>query len=68
MQMTREKATTFMRWVIVLTLFGMVIWQSNRIDELKQQLNYKTVLYNGLSVNWGELNQQYTALAKACLK
>jgi hypothetical protein len=37
MQMTKKTATTFMRWVIVLALFYVVIYQSNQIEQLQKQ-------------------------------
>lgn len=38
-EITRETATTFMRWVIVLALFGGLIAESNKVDSLQQQLD-----------------------------
>jgi len=54
MQQIDKRAMAFMRWVIVLTLFGAVIYQSNRIDELKSQLASEAA--------------QCVALAKSCQK
>jgi hypothetical protein len=66
--MTKQTATTFMRWVIVLSLFGAVIYQSNQIDKLKRQLISADRLSIRLLQDLDELDQQYVALAKACLK
>jgi hypothetical protein len=66
--MTQQTATTFMRWVIVLSLFAAVIYQSGQIVELKHQLVEQDRLVVHQLVSLTESDQQYAALAKACLK
>lgn len=66
--MDRKTATIIMRWVIFLTLFGTVIWQSNQIDTLRQQLDEQNYLVIHQQVQVEETNQQFAALAKSCLK
>jgi ATP/ADP translocase len=67
-QMTREKVTTFMRWVIFMALFGMVIYQSNQIADLKHELVDSLKDSISLQQDLAETEQQYAALAKSCLK
>jgi hypothetical protein len=66
--MTKQTATTFMRWVIVLSLFGALIYQSNQIDNLKHELVSTIKESISLQQDLMETNQQYDALAKSCLK
>jgi hypothetical protein len=66
--MTKETATTFMRWVIVLSLFGAVIYQSNRIEALQHQLVVQDRFIIELQVRLVEAEQQYSTLMKSCLK
>jgi len=67
-EITKRGAATFMRWVIVLTLFGATIYQSNQIDKLKEELASKTVQYDGVHGDWTELGREYTALKNSCQK
>lgn len=57
-----------MRWVIVLSLFAALIYQSNQIVELKRQLITSMRVSISLYTTLAETEQQYDALAKACLK
>jgi len=61
MQMTRETATTIMRWVIVLALFGAVIYQSDQVKTVQLKLDSKTVQYESLHLNWLEVSQENAA-------
>jgi hypothetical protein len=65
-EITKKSATTFMRWVIVLALFGTVIYQSNRIDELKQQLDSMTKMENGIHEDWYQAMQDLRDLHSRC--
>ena len=67
-EITKKSATTFMRWVIVLTLFGAVIYQSNKIDALQQQFDSKNATVESLHKDWAELNREYIELSKSCPK
>jgi len=67
-EVTRKTAETFMRWFIVLTLFGAFIFQSSRIKELQLRLDSKTMQYDSLHKDWASLEQEAADYAKSCQK
>jgi hypothetical protein len=67
-EITRKYATTFMRWVIVLLLFGAVIYQSNRNDALQREIDSKDARIGSLYKDWSELNREYWTLQDSCKK
>jgi hypothetical protein len=67
-EITKKSATTFMRWVIVLTLFGTVIYQNNKIDALQQRVDLWQSMYHTTHDDWTELGREYAELSKSCPK
>jgi hypothetical protein len=67
-EVTRKYAITFMRWLIVLTLFGAVIYQSNRNDALQREIDSKNGTIGSLHKDWSELNREYWTLQDSCKK
>jgi hypothetical protein len=67
-EITRKYATTFMRWLIVLALFGAVIYQSNRNDALQAEIDRKDARIGSLYKDWSELNREYWTLQDSCKK
>jgi len=63
---TKEMANTVMRWIIVMALFSGVIYQSTRLEVLKDQLNIKTAAYDSLHKDWLEAEQEYANAVQSC--
>jgi len=55
-----------MRWVIVLALFSGIIYQSTRLEVLRDELNRKNAAYEILHKDWLQAERDYANAANNC--